>query len=233
MATLNPSPDNVPALVKHVTMRKEYPPDELIARYARVGVTVSANLLSPHVFTPCYLWAGTLFTSGYGSFWDGVRPCLAHRVAWELACRIEHRMLPNKICICHKCDVKSCVRFDHLFAGTRAQNNADCKAKLRTARGANHGLRLHPNRRARGLSNGQHTHPECRITGEDHWTHQKPEYLCKGEASHFSKLTDTAIRQIRLLYSKGETLQELGKQVGVSKQAISYIVNRKTWKHVR
>jgi hypothetical protein len=36
--------------------------------------------------------------------------------------------------ICHTCDNPACVRLDHLFLGTSADNSADRDAKGRTAR---------------------------------------------------------------------------------------------------
>ncbi len=35
------------------------------------------------------------------------------------------------MCVCHTCDVTSCVNPDHLFLGTVSENNLDKKRKLR------------------------------------------------------------------------------------------------------
>jgi hypothetical protein len=56
----------------------------------------------------------------------------AHRAAWELKYGVT---LPSNVLVCHKCDHGLCVRWNHLFLGTYADNNADARRKDRHARG--------------------------------------------------------------------------------------------------
>jgi hypothetical protein len=75
----------------------------------------------------CYEWAGTRTIDGYGKFFYGGKKVAAHRLAWILV----HGSIPDGMCLCHKCDNPSCVRVEHLFLGTRADNNADMVRKGR------------------------------------------------------------------------------------------------------
>ena len=75
----------------------------------------------------CWLWQAGLNNSGYGWIRSGARPELAHRVSW----RLTFGEIPNGLCVLHKCDVRRCVRPDHLFLGTVGDNNADCVKKHR------------------------------------------------------------------------------------------------------
>lgn len=82
---------------------------------------------------PCWLWQGALSGSlGYGQFrgFDG-RPTFAHRVSWQL----RHGEIPEGFMVLHRCDVPRCVRPEHLYLGTSADNSADRTEALRIRRG--------------------------------------------------------------------------------------------------
>ena len=79
----------------------------------------------------CWLWAGAL-TKGYGQVSIDKRNTYAHRLSWE----IHYGPIPKGLFVCHKCDTPRCVRPDHLFVGTCADNIADMWAKGRAKHGA-------------------------------------------------------------------------------------------------
>lgn len=75
----------------------------------------------------CWLWTASKQHYGYGAFWNGKKLVPAHRWIYQ---RI-HGEFPSSTHICHRCDVPSCVRPDHLFAGTAHDNIRDCISKGR------------------------------------------------------------------------------------------------------
>lgn len=133
----------------------------------------------------CYHWVGRTFGKNpYGAFWLDGNNCLAHRVAWEL----RFGKILKGLCVCHTCDNPKCVRTEHMFLGTIAENNADKQRKNRQA---------------------------------------------KGERMAAAKLTEKEVLEIRETYATGEIGQvDLGSRYGVGHTTISYIVNRKYWKHI-
>jgi hypothetical protein len=77
----------------------------------------------------CWLWTASTRSAGYGQFWDGERIRLAHRFAYEQA----YGPVPDGLRVLHECDNPLCVRPDHLWLGTQAENLADMRAKGRAA----------------------------------------------------------------------------------------------------
>ena len=163
----------------------------------------------------CWVWTGRLNHKGYGILhWHGARS--AHRTAYILT----NGPIPpgsgyHGTCVLHACDNAVCVRPDHLWLGSSAENMADKVSKGRQSKGEAHTVIM---RRvaARGASNGAYTHPESRPSGE---------------ANAAAKLTALKATAIRVAYLDGRTKSQLAREYGVSRPAIASILSRQTWKH--
>jgi hypothetical protein len=83
---------------------------------------------------PCWVWTGTLLSTGYGQMAIGARERFStHRLAWLL-----HTGKSPDGQINHKCDNPSCVRPSHLYDGTQADNAKDAAERLRYHARGNH-----------------------------------------------------------------------------------------------
>lgn len=86
----------------------------------------------------CWLWTAAKAKNGYGLLRikgeHGFTHEFTHRYSYQLA----YGPIPDSLCVLHSCDVRNCIRPDHLFLGTRLDNAVDCKAKGRTLRGEKH-----------------------------------------------------------------------------------------------
>ena len=127
---------------------------------------------------------------GYGRlrmFEDGrqVGRPMAHRVSWELF----RGPIPDGMYVLHRCDNPPCVNPDHLFLGTKGDNNRDTFRKGRNLRV---GERMEPSTRSvlvdallyaeRNLGRVQAIDP---TTGEPCWAvvHRAIEQLAEAETA--------------------------------------------------
>jgi len=77
----------------------------------------------------CWLWTGYINAGGYPEVSFKGQKHLVHRAAYEL----KYGPIPDGLLACHTCDVRACVRPDHIFLGTHADNMRDKVAKGRSA----------------------------------------------------------------------------------------------------
>jgi hypothetical protein len=106
----------------------------------------------------------------------------------------------------HKCDNPPCCNPAHLSVATQSENLADMHRKGRW--------------KARVYS------------GDEHWSRKRPDRVARGEQNGSAKLTEAAVRQIRIRRTAGARSIDLATEYGVSKEMINSIVARRSWGHV-
>ncbi|KKL79550.1 hypothetical protein LCGC14_2013720 [marine sediment metagenome] len=170
----------------------------------------------------CWLWTGHIKSNGYG----GYGPETVHRKVYkELVGEIPKGML-----VCHHCDVKSCVRPNHLFLGTHKDNTQDAVKKGRMASGLRNGAYTHPEKRPHGKRHGRYTKPERTARGDRHGRSVCPEKSARGERVNTAKITWEDAKLIRILAKQGERGSEIAKKFGLCYSTVRRIVTGQYWK---
>lgn len=148
----------------------------------------------------CWVWRNRKDHDGYGSVKVHGRIRRAHRFSYETFVG----PIPEGMVVCHRCDNPPCVRPDHLFVGTVADNNADRNAKCRQSRGPRLSMALKLANRATPV----------------------------GEAHGRSKLTESQVAEIRELLTAGALSQsQIAKRFGVCTQTVNLINVGHNWRH--
>lgn len=86
----------------------------------------------------CWIWTGYIADKmPYGMIGSGgTGPVVgAHRFSWTLF----RGVIPPGMCVLHSCDNPKCVNPDHLFLGTKTDNNRDRDRKGRQSKGESQG----------------------------------------------------------------------------------------------
>lgn len=150
----------------------------------------------------CWLWTGSTGRRGYGAFRTPAHKYnqQTHRISYE----IHYGPIPDGLWVLHRCDVPGCVRPDHLFLGTPADNMADMVQKGRA------------------------------YSGDNHWMRRFPERVPRGPRLSTRKLTLDQEEEIRTRYNAGGiSIQKLADEYGVSFGSAYYAIHPEKRPRVR
>ena len=143
----------------------------------------------------CWTWTGAVDAKDYGELRIRRKRVRAHRLSWSF----HVGEIPVGQFVLHHCDNPRCVRPDHLFLGSHADNVQD---------------RVNKRRSAYGERNGMHTHPESRTCGERNGS---------------SKLTNIKVAEIRGLLQTEISISELSRRFHVARAVIRGIRDGSRW----
>jgi len=145
----------------------------------------------------CWVWRSAFRKGSYGVFDIRGVSIRANRAAYLL----HYGEDPIGKFVLHSCDVRACVRKEHLRLGDHAENMRDEVIRGRSASGDRNGNRLHPELTLRGSK-----HPNA-------------------------KFTEGQIAEIRLRHFDGENATTLAAEFNASISTICKIVRGHNWAH--
>lgn len=162
----------------------------------------------------CWLWKGSFYPNGYGRFSFNGAGRRVHRLSYL----IHKEFIPYEMNVCHKCDVKNCIRPSHLWKGTQQENMTDMVKKGRSLTGERHPFAGKPEKYHRG---------------DAHWSRQRPDEVSRGVDHGMVKLTPKQILEIRALWKIRWGRQwQIAEKYGIGQPHVSSIVRRAVWAHL-
>jgi hypothetical protein len=204
---------NLRALSQHITVNKFdhiLTANEYYDKYDTIREVFNKSY-KIDLITNCWVWLDNPNVTGYCSI--GSKP--AHRVSYELHIGLIEEN--KELCVCHKCDNPVCVNPEHLFLGTRDDNNKDKVSKDRQARlfGSDNPMSKQVNRDK--VSKGKLG--KSSNNSENHWT-KNPKY--KDNLIGNNNPNSKAVLINGIEYS---TLKEAASSLGVVYQTV--------WKRIK
>lgn len=198
----------------------------------------------------CWIWTAGINRQrgGYGMFAlkKGVIR-RSHRIAWMLT----HGEPPDGIEVCHKCDNPPCVRPDHLFLGTGADNMADmiAKGRQRSVKGEQSTLSKLTETQVAEIRAERRAGVKGRVLAErygvsistiyhmsrDRWLHVEgatERAPARGEQAGGAIVTEVLVRWMRAEHAAGRDCADIGREVGLTRGAAWRAITGRSWKHL-
>ncbi len=155
---------------------------------------------TPEPNSGCWLWLRPVGSGGYGQIMLNGVTYRAHRLLYEIA----NGPIPAGLCVCHRCDVRSCVNPAHLFLGTYQDNKHDCMSKKRD-------FWSRDNRQASAFLSAARSRVK--------------------NYRRVQKLTEQDVIELRRL-AGAMTQDALAAKFGISQSTVHNIVKGKYWSHI-
>lgn len=185
----------------------------------------------------CWEWQGARDKDGYGITHLIAGAQKAHRGSFLLA----NGAIPAGLFVLHHCDNPACVRPDHLYAGTAADNARDCVSRGRNRRGESHGrsklcaadvVAIRVRYAAGGVRQAdlarEYAMPQTVISGAlrgEIWTG-----ATGPRSRRFTRLSPEAAAEIRDRAGRGEAHDAIAASLGVSARAVGRVIDGTTFR---
>lgn len=167
--------------------------------------------VSPVPFSGCWIWTGFVKPNGYGTLTVNRKPAYAHRAAYA----VFRGPIPDGMCVCHHCDVRSCINPDHLFLGTQKENLQDMDAKGRRVTALQIG--------AKNPMHGRSHSDSAKLL----MSHAK-KGIFKGEKHPKATVSESLVRAIKSAKG-GMTAKAVAEKFHVSWHVVRNIWSGKSW----